>query len=316
MTGFVFRRLGWAVLTVLVASVVAFVLFWMVPNVDPSYKLGGGAKGSGVSRDLATDIYGLEDPYPLQYARLMKGIVLGDVECYYASACGNVREAFFERLPVTFWLVAGAALLAIAGGMLLALVCVRHRGTAVDRAVSRLAVVLYSVPSLIVAALLWSYAAFRWELFPTEGYVGLTDNPVSWAWHLALPWIAAALPFVGAYAQVMRASMLDVLDEDWVRAARAKGLSERRVLVRHVLRNSLVPSVSLWGLDFSHAFGGFALYVETIFSVPGVGELTASTLRAYDLPPIVALAVWLALVVVVTSAVVDIAVRRLDPRTR
>ena len=113
-----------------------------------------------------------------------------------------------------------------------------------------------------------------------------------------------------------RASLLSVADEDWVRTARAKGLSQRSIVRRHILRNGLIPPVSLWGLDFAHAFGGFALYVEVIFELPGVGAMTANTIGTFDLPPVVALAMYLALVVVLASAIVDIAVAWLDPRIR
>ena len=134
--------------------------------------------------------------------------------------------------------------------------------------------------------------------------------------HLLLPWIAAALPFAGAYVQVVRASLLDTVEADWVRTARAKGLDEKRLIRRHVLRNGLIPPVNIWGLDFSHAFGGFVLYVEVIFNLPGVGLLTADTLGSFDLPPIVGLAIYLAIVVVLASAVVDVIIAWLDPRLR
>jgi peptide/nickel transport system permease protein len=146
--------------------------------------------------------------------------------------------------------------------------------------------------------------------------VGLAENPVRWAWHLLLPWIAAALPFAGAYVQVVRASLLQAADEHWVRTARAKGLSEKRVIRRHVLRDGLIPPVNVWGLDFSYALGGFALYVEVIFGLPGIGLLTSETLGTFDPPPIVGLAIYLAIVVALASAVVDVIVAFLDPRIR
>jgi peptide/nickel transport system permease protein len=167
----------------------------------------------------------------------------------------------------------------------------------------------------VLAALLWAFLVYRWNVFPT-GYVPLTDNPFDWAWHLVLPWVAAALPFTGAYVHFVRASLLAVADEDWVRTARAKGLSERRVVRRHILRNGLIPPVNLWGLDFAHAFGGFALYVEVIFELPGVGAMTAATIGTFDLPPVIALAMYLALVVVLASAIVDLVTAWLDPRIR
>ena len=314
MIAFAARRLAWALVTAWVASVLAFFLFWTVPNVDPAWKLGGEEKGSELTRQIATDKYGLDDPLPVQYVRLMEGIISGEVDCYYS--CGGLRQAFFEALPVTFWLVAGAAVIAVTLGVALALVCVRHQGRLLDRAITSAATVAYSVPSLVLAAVLWAFLAYKWQIFPQDGYVGLTENPAKWAWHLLLPWIAAALPFAGAYVQVVRASLLDAANEEWARAARARGLSEKRVLRRHVLRNALIPPISIWGLDFSHAFGGFALYVEVIFGIPGVGGLAAQTLEGFDLPPIVGMAVWLALVVVLVSALVDILLAWLDPRTR
>jgi peptide/nickel transport system permease protein len=311
---FATRRFAAALVTAWAASVVAFVLFWTVPNVDPAYLLGGAEKGNDATRARATEKYGLDDPLPVQYVRLMESIVTGEVGCYYS--CGSLRTVFFEALPVTISLVAGAGLIAVGLGVWLALICVRHRGRWQDRLITTLATAAYSVPSLVLAALLWAFVSYRWALFPEEGYVRLRDSPWGWAKHLLLPWIASALPFAGAYVHVVRASLLDTVDQDWVRAARAKGLSEKQVVRRHVLRNSLIPPVNIWGLDFSHAFGGFVLYVEVIFGLPGIGALTADTLGSFDLPPIVALAVYLALVVVLFSAIVDVVVAWLDPRLR
>ena len=314
MIGFAIRRLAWAAVTAFAASIIAFVLFWMVPNVDPAYHLGGAEKGTNETRAMATEEYGLDDPLPVQYVRLMEGIFNGDVECFYG--CGSLRTAFVDALPVTFWLVFGAGLISIGLGVGLALVCVRYRGRWQDRAILTAASAAYSVPSIVLAAVLWAFVAYEWGVFPEEGYVPLTDNPFQWFRHLLLPWIASALPFAGAYVQFVRASLLQTIDEDWVRTARAKGLSEKQVIRRHVLRNGLIPPVNVWGLDFSHAFGGFALYVEVIFGLPGVGLLTAETLGSFDLPPIVGLAIYLAIVVVIASAVVDLIVAWLDPRLR
>jgi peptide/nickel transport system permease protein len=314
MIPFAARRLAAAVATAWVASVLAFFMFWTVPNVDPSYWLGGGQHGNELTRAQAEEKWGLNDPLPTQYVRLMGDILSGDLTCFYG--CESLRATFVQALPVTVSLVAGAGLIAVGLGVWLALICVRHRGRWPDRAITACASAAYSVPSIVLAALLWAFVASRWRLLPDEGYVPLTENPYQWARHLILPWIAAALPFAGAYVHVVRGSLLSAVNEDWVRTARAKGLPERRVIRRHVLRNGLIPPVNIWGLDFSHAFGGFALYVEVIFGLPGVGLLTAETVGSFDLPPIVALAVYLAIVVVFTSAIVDIVVAWLDPRIR
>jgi peptide/nickel transport system permease protein len=311
---FALRRLGMAVLTALIASIAAFAMFWAIPNVDPEYVLGGAQRGTDATRARAVEQYGLDDPLPVQYMRLMDSILSGDVACFYG--CGNVRDTFLEALPVTLSLVIGAALIAIVIGVGLALTCVRHLGRWQDRVITTAATAAYSVPSLVLAALLWGFLSYRWNAFPQGGYVPLTEDPIQWFWHLLLPWIAAALPFAGAYVLFVRASLLQAVDQEWVRTARAKGLSEKRVLRRHVLRNGLIPPVNLWGLDFSHAFGGFALYVEVIFGLPGIGLLTSETMGGLDLPPIVALTIYLTIVVVLVSAIVDLVIAWLDPRIR
>jgi peptide/nickel transport system permease protein len=311
---FAARRLGWALVTALVASIVAFAMFWAVPNVDPEYWLGGAEKGSDATRARAVEQYGLDDPLPVQYRRLMGEILSGDVACYYG--CASLRSEFLDRLPVTLSLVIGAALIAIVVGVGLAMVCVRHRGQWQDRLISTAATAAYSVPTLVLAALLWGFLAYKWGIFPEGDYVPLTEDPARWFWHLLLPWIAAAVPFAGAYVQFVRASLLQAVDQEWVRTARAKGLSEKRVIRRHVLRNGLIPPVNIWGLDFSHAFGGFALYVEVIFGLPGIGQLTSETMGSLDLPPIVALTIYLTIVVVLVSAIVDVVIAGLDPRIR
>ena len=313
MIPFAARRLGWALVTAFLASVVAFALFWANPGIDPAYQLGGGQHGTALTRARATESYGLDDPLPVQYERLMKQILTDEVNCFYG--CGRVRTAFLDALPVTLSLVLGAALIAIGLGLSLALVCVRHRGRWPDRLITTAATAAYSVPTLVLATLLWAFLVYKWQLFP-EGYVPLTEDPLQWAWHLLLPWIAAALPFAGLYVHVVRASLLEAASLDHVRTARAKGLSEKRLLRRHVLRNGLIPPVNIWGLDLSHAIGGYALYVEVVFGLPGVGLLTANTLAKFDLPPIIALAFYLSVVVVLTSALVDITIASLDPRIR
>lgn len=169
----------------------------------------------------------------------MKSILNGEIECFYS--CGSLRDTFVQALPVTISLVAGAGLIAVGLGIGLALICVRHRGRWQDRLITSAATAAYSVPSLVLATLFWAFLAYRWKIFPEEGYVALRDSPWDWARHLFLPWIASALPFAGAYVQVVRASLLDTIDQDWVRTARAKGLSEKRIIRRHVLRNGLIP---------------------------------------------------------------------------
>ena len=312
MRAYAARRCAWALGTIVVASIVSFTLFWAIPNIDPGYNLGGAEKGNQETWAAAREEFGLDQPLPVQYVKLMREIVGGSVQCWYA--CGDLRAEFFQRLPITAWLTVGATLLAAALATSIALLCVRHHGRRLDRLLLAFAAVLHSVPTLVLTIVLWTILCQQLEVFPYEGYTPLTEDPARWAWHLALPWVAVALPFAGAYTPVLRAAMLDARGADWVRTARAKGLRERVVVRRHMLRTTLATPVSVLGLDLSHAFGGYVLYVEFVFGVPGVGQLAEAGIRGLDLPAVVALTVWLSITVVVVSAVVDIVVHALDPR--
>jgi peptide/nickel transport system permease protein len=146
--------------------------------------------------------------------------------------------------------------------------------------------------------------------------VGLTSDPAQWAWHLLLPWTTLAVLYIGFYSRVLRSNMLDVMNEDYVRTARAKGLSERQVRLRHVFRNSLIPVVTLFGLDFGAVIGGGAIITESIFSLNGVGQYAAQSINTLDLPPIMAVTMFGAFFIVLFNTIVDIAYAWLDPRIR
>ena len=144
----------------------------------------------------------------------------------------------------------------------------------------------------------------------------LTENPVDWAYHLILPWTALSLLFIGVYSRVLRGNILDTINEDFVRTARAKGLSERQVMLKHVLRNSLIPITTLWGLDFAVVIGGGAILTETVFNLQGVGQYAADAIGQLDQPPIMAVTMFGAFFVVFFNAIVDIVYAALDPRIR
>ena len=144
----------------------------------------------------------------------------------------------------------------------------------------------------------------------------LTQDPARWFTHMIAPWLVLSVLFIGIYSRVLRSTLLDTLGEDYVRTARAKGISERRVLTRHVLRNSLIPIISLWGLDFAQIIGGGAILTESVFSLHGVGQFAAESIGRLDLPPILVVTMLTAFAVVLLSAIVDILYALLDPRIR
>jgi peptide/nickel transport system permease protein len=189
-------------------------------------------------------------------------------------------------------------------------------GRAVDRSLMVAAILGVSIPVFLLGALLLYLFAFKLTWFPNTGYTGITNDPVQWAYHLILPWVSIAVLSIGFYSRVLRSNLLDMVNQDFVRTARAKGLPRRQVFRRHVLRNSLMPIITMFGLDFATLLGGAALVTETIFNIPGVGQYEASAIGNLDVPPILVGAMFTAFFVVVFGAIADILYAMLDPRIR
>jgi peptide/nickel transport system permease protein len=226
-----------------------------------------------------------------------------------------------KAAPITLALVSGAAVIWLVLGIFGGIVAAANRGKFIDPLVMFIGIAAVSVPAywlgevvnLITQSRLHS-SLFSWV--PSGGYVALTQNPFEWALHLLFPWLTLAALYAGIYARVLRAELVNALNEDYVRTARAKGLSERRILIRHALRCSLVSIVSLFGLDFGALIGGAALLTEVVFGLPGVGMLTYTALQNLDLPVIMACVLYGSFFVVLANAVVDVVYAFLDPRVR
>jgi peptide/nickel transport system permease protein len=218
-------------------------------------------------------------------------------------------------VPATFSLCLGAAVIWMFFGILFGYLSAVRAGGLLDRALTMVAVTGISVPVFWLAAIFLNYLTYKLSLFPSGTYVPFTESPFEWASHLFLPWVTLAIGFIGIYSRVLRSNMLDAMNEDYVRTARAKGLSEHRVMTRHVLRNSLVPIVTLFGLDFGVLLGG-AIVVEGVFNLDGIGLYTFESLVNQDLPPVMAVVVFGAFFIVLFNALVDIAYAYLDPRVK
>jgi peptide/nickel transport system permease protein len=298
MARFILRRLAGMVVVLFAISVIVFAIFNVIPNSDPAQRLAG---------KNAT-------PLPVQYAKTMEKIVSGDLISY--SSRLNVDEKIVEGIPATFSLCIGAAAIWMFFGILFGYLSAIKAGGWLDRFLTVLAVAGISIPVFLLATVLLYFLTFKLELFPSSGYVPLTENPLQWANHLILPWVTLAILNLGFYSRVLRSNMLDVMREDYVRTARAKGLNERRVMMRHVLRNSLIPIVTLFGLDFGATIGGGAIITEVIFSLNGVGQYAAESVTNLDLPPVMAITLFGAFFVVLFNALTDIVYAYLDPRIR
>ena len=313
MIGFAARRVVSMLLVMFAVSVLVFLIFNAIPNGDPAVRMAG-PEASDTQIEVIRREWGFDDPLPVQYLTTMEKLFGGDLVSYFNRL--NVREEIWKGVPRTLSLALGAALLWIVGGIGLAVFTALKAGGTTDRLLSGLALAGVSIPGFWLAAMLSHYLGFELGLFPNGGYVPLTDDPVQWLWHMVLPWTALAILFVGVYARVLHVSILEAMNEDYVRTARAKGVSERRVILRHALRNALVPVVALWGLDVGAVIGGGAILVESIFNLQGVGQYAADALQRLDLRPIMVVTIYGAFFIVILNAIADIVQAALDPRVR
>jgi peptide/nickel transport system permease protein len=313
MARFVVRRVISMVAVLFAISVVTFAIFNVIPNSDPAVRLAGRNQTAG-QLDAIRRQWGFDKPVYVQYVKTMEKIFTGDVVSYTNQI--NVVDEIKQDLPATFSLAIGAAILWMAVAVAIGLYTAVRAGRFSDRFLTVLALIGISMPVFWIGALMNYYLGFKWKIFPNGGYVPLTQDPLQWAYHMIMPWTALSLLFIGVYSRVLRSNVLDTINDDYVRTARAKGLTERQVMVRHVLRNSLIPIVTLWGLDFAAVIGGGAILTETVFDLHGVGQYAAQSIGNFDLPPIMGVTLFGAFFIVIFSAVVDFIYAFLDPRIR
>jgi peptide/nickel transport system permease protein len=313
MIRFATRRLASMVLVLFAVSVLVFLIFNAIPGGDPAARIAG-EHATETQLEVVRHDWGFDRSLPVQYANMMEKLFGGKLVSYFSQL--DVREEIWKGVPRTLSLALGAALLWVVGGISLGVLTAVRAGQTTDRVLSALAVVGVSIPAFWLAAVMSHYLGFELGLFPNAGYVPLTDDPAQWAWHMALPWLALTILFVGVYARVLQVSILEAMHSDYVRTARAKGVSERRVVLRHALRNALIPVVALWSLDFGAVIGGGAILIETIFNLHGVGQYAASSLDQLDLPPIMAVSLYGAFFIVILNTAADLMHAALDPRVR
>lgn len=319
MGPFVARRLISMLFVLFAVSVITFLIFNVIPNSDPAVRMAGKQPTKEQIEAIRQD-WGFDEPIYTQYLTTMEKLFSGDMISYFTQL--NVVEEIWKGLPRTLALAIGAAIMSLFFGVALGLYTAMRAGNVSDRLLTVIAMVGISMPVFWIGALMNHYLGFElsntlgFELFPNGGYVEFTESPFEWFHHLLLPWIALSILFVGLYSRVLRGDILATMNEDYVRTARSKGLSERQVLLRHVLRNSLIPVVTLWGLDFAIIIGGGAILTETVFNLQGVGQYAADAIGQLDQPPILAVTMFGAFFVVFFNAIVDIMYAFLDPRIR
>ena len=320
MLRFVVRRMASALFVMFALSVLVFLIFFATPGADPVARIAGKNANQQTLREVRKD-FGLDRPMPVQYGLMMKRLFVSR-DLISTATRDEVVPQVVEAAPITFSLVLGAAILWVIFAIALGLIAAVHRGRTLDAVVMIVGLIGISMPVFWVGEVVNMFTqsrlhdTFLFSWVPPLGYVPLTESPIGWFKALLMPWLTLSILYIGLYARVLRSALVESQEEDYVRTARAKGLTERRVLFRHSLRTSLITFVSLFGLDFGALVGGGALLVEVVFNLHGLGWLTYQALQQFDLPVIMATVVYAAFFVVIVNAAVDLVYALLDPRVR
>ncbi len=318
MTRYIIRRLLWGALLLPLVSALTFVLFRILPTGDPARLRAGRSASPKVIAELRVDL-GLNKPLIDQFWLYIKGIFLHFNLGYSYYSTAPVRGLIADRLPATISLTLGAAVIWLLSGLAVGIISAVWRRSKLDRAAMGTALVLISAPEYwlgLIALYLFAADIGQLKVFPGAGsYVGLTSDPWKWLTSLILPWLVLAATNAAIYARLIRGNLIETMGEDYIRTARAKGLTERRVILRHGLRSAINPVMTILGLDIGILLGG-AVLVETVFGIPGIGRLNYDAITHSDFPIVQGTVLVAALFIIVANIVVDIAYAYLDPRVR
>jgi peptide/nickel transport system permease protein len=315
MVAFLIRRVVGMILVLIAVSFIVYLIFIKIPGGNPAERIAGRTATHANIVAIEQKL-GLGHPFVVQWFDMVKSLLDGTLISYYDQT--NVVSQIGQGLPATFSLCVGAGIIWLFFGILVGTISAASAGRFSDRAITGLALVGISIPVAWLGLIL-RYLFAEGGLtssFSDGGYAPFTSSPLEWFTHLLLPWFTLALLFIGFYGRVLRGNILDVINEDFVRTAKAKGLSNRQIMVKHVLRASLIPIVTLFGLDFASVLGGGAIITETVYSLQGVGYYAFRSISQQDLPPLMGVTLYGAAFIVVFSTLVDVAYAYLDPRIR
>ena len=317
MLGYILRRLAWATVLIVAVTAVTFAIFFLLPGSDPALARAGKSPTPELLAAIREQ-FGLDGPWYEQYWHFLRELAQLDFGRSYVSNA-DVDELILDRLPATLSLVLGAAVIWVLVGVAVGVASAARPRSLLDRLSMGAALLAISASVYwlgLVALYLFSEDLGRLPLLPgADAYRPLSEDPVAWLGSLVLPWAVLAASFAGIYARVLRGNLREVLAEDYIRTARAKGLSERRVVLRHGLRSAIAPIVTLAGVDVGILLGG-AILTKSVFNIPGIGRLAFTAIERSDLPTIQGCVVFGAIFIVLCNLLVDIAYAFLDPRVR
>jgi peptide/nickel transport system permease protein len=318
MTTYIIRRLLWVIVLLFLVSAITFVIFFALPSADPA-QLRAGRQPNPQLVEAIRHKLGLDKSLPVQYYRYMKGLVLHFDFGYSYQNNISVKQQIFDRIPATASLAIGAAVVWLVIGISVGTISAIKRRSMFDRVAMGGALVGISAPVYwlgLLSLYLFANDIGIIPIFPGSGsYVPLSQDPVKWFTSLILPWFVLAASFAAFYARLLRGNLIEVMSEDYIRTARAKGLRERRVVLRHGIRSAITPIVTAAGLDIGILLGG-AILTESVFNIPGIGRLAFDSIQQSDLPMIQGTVLLGAFFIVMMNLVVDIAYAFIDPRVR
>jgi peptide/nickel transport system permease protein len=319
MIRYIIRRLLWLVVVVLVITLFTYFIFFKMSPIDPAIAFAGKSPTPQQIEEIRRQ-FGLDKPFYAQYGIFVKHVVTGDQYGWpglgfsYQSN-SPIKDELFKRTGVTMQLAVGAAVMWLLIGIPIGLISALKRRSLVDRAAMTFALFGVSTPVFWLGLMALYFLWFRWHIFPGTGYVPFGESPWQWATHMFLPWLVLSLLFAAFYARMVRGNMIEVMNEDYIRTARAKGISERQVIVKHGMRASLAPVVTMLGLDFGSLIGG-AIVTESVFNLKGLGAWVVDSVYGGDLPVVVAVTVVSAITITSLSLIVDVVYAFIDPRVR
>jgi peptide/nickel transport system permease protein len=313
VTSYILRRLLALIPLLLIISFLVFAMSFVVPG-DPARTLAGGLHASSARVIAVRHQLGLDQPVINQYGRWLGRALrgnLGNSLFNQNSVTADIRRGF----PVTLSMAVGALVVMVALGVPAGIAAGTHPGSLIDRAVTLGTSAAIAIPDFWLAILLVIVFAVNLKALPAIGYVPLTRSPVGWATHLYLPWLALGLGGSAPIARQLRGALIDVLDQDYIRTANAKGLRQRSVVFKHALKNAAIPPVTVIGIQFAYLLGGTVI-LEYIFAIPGLGQYFFIGLNRRDLPVIQGVTLVIALTFVFLNLLVDVLYAYLNPKVR
>jgi peptide/nickel transport system permease protein len=318
MGRYILRRLLWVIVLLFVVSAVTFLIFYALPSADPAALRAGRSPSPALIASIRHSL-GLDRPIYVQYWLYMKGVILHFNFGYSFQFSQPVKTLILNRLPATISLTVGAVVVWLLIGLPIGIISAVRSRSVLDRTTMGGALLAISAPVYwlgLVSLYLFANDIGLVHVFDGAGtYTGLTADPGRWFGSMLLPWIVLAASFAAFYSRLLRSNLIEVMSEDYIRTARAKGLPERQVIMRHGVRSAITPIVTVLGLDIGTLLGG-AILIETVFNIPGVGRLAYEGIENADLPIIQGTVLFGAFFIVIANLVVDIAYAFLDPRVR